>query len=94
VVVRYEGTPGWVGLLAHYLEEEGLEVDYEPPFERKGALPEPTTVVLLYVAFKAGNIVTDAVTEVAKEELKAAIRHGIAKWRERGRGGKVTLEEE
>ena len=33
VYISYTGNPAWVRMLVEMLEEDGLEVDYEPPGE-------------------------------------------------------------
>lgn len=89
-MVRYEGPPGLVGVLAQDLRDEGLEVSYEPPVEHRAQFPDPVTVVVIYAGIKTA----DAVAELGQEALKAAILHAIARWRERGRPGEATLKKE
>ncbi len=87
-MVRYEGPGSAVRGLAGCLRDEGLEVSYRPPPEFR-SFPEPATLVLIYVGMK----VAEVVAEVAQEELKAALRRAIAKYRERGGPGEITPEE-
>ena len=59
-VVRYAGPAPFAGLLVQRLEEQGVEVEWEPPLERRGAgdIMEQVVVPLLvtgaYDAIRAG----------------------------------------
>jgi hypothetical protein len=62
--VTYTGNPSLVGLLAHLLRQDGLEVQYEPPMEERGLSDVPQDVLV-------GVLVTGTSAAI-KAGLKAA----------------------
>jgi hypothetical protein len=76
--IRYEGGPARVGALAQELREAGVEVEYEPPTEERGA----------------GQIAQDVVIGIAANGAYEAIKTAIARFREHHPHSIVELEED
>jgi hypothetical protein len=68
--VRFRGSPSFVGMLAQMLRDEGLEVDYAPPLEDRGA-GDTLVEVVLYVAGKGVDV---AVVALVGDKVGAAIK--------------------
>jgi hypothetical protein len=77
--IRFRGPASLVGALAQMLEEQGLTVQYEPPFERKALGVDIAALVL-------------AVT--GHPDIRRAMAAGIAKFKERfPDGGDAQIED-
>ena len=68
--VRFRGSPSFVGMLAQILRDEGLEVDYAPPFEDRNT-GDTLVEVVLYVADKGVDV---AVVALLGDKVGAAIK--------------------
>jgi hypothetical protein len=76
-VVRYTGPPPFAGILVQRLEEQGVEVEWEPPYEQRGA----------------GGIMEQVVIPLLVTGAYDAIKVGVRLFRERFPRGTVTVEE-
>ena len=84
--IVYEGGPRGLAMLAQALRGEGLDVDYEPPIEERGAGQDALRAVI-------------HVTEVMRDEAVGAVvveaaRRAIAKVRQRLPGVKAKIEDD
>lgn len=64
--ITYEGPPALTGLFAQMLRDEGLEVDYQPPIEKRGGAADIMVAV--------GLTVSSTVAQIYGDEIKAAVR--------------------
>lgn len=76
--LRYEGPTPLISALAHWLEAEGVEIDYDPPLETRDL---NTALAVASVLLAATGNITD-------------IRAGVRKFRERfsRSGAKVAFD--
>lgn len=68
--ITYRGGPGEAHILVRMLRAEGVQVDWEPPEERRDL----------------GGALQDYVVELLATGTVAAISYAIGKFRERARG--------
>lgn len=78
--VRYQGPAPFVGLLAKYLREEGVEVSYAPRVEERGA----------------AEIAQDVIVNLSCVGVAGAIKYAVQKFRESrlGQNAKVEIEDD
>jgi len=76
--LRFEGGPARVGALAQELREAGVEVDYEPPTEERGA----------------GQIAADVVVGIVANGTYDAVKTAVGRFRERHPHSTVELEDD
>jgi hypothetical protein len=81
-ILTYTGDPALVSALAQALRQEGLDVDYERPSERRGAGEYADAIVELTVSGVAVNAITTG--------CRAAWR----KFRERFPGGATVTSDD
>lgn len=86
--LAFRGSHAEAAHLAACLGEEGLDVSYSGPIEKRAQFSDVAHVFVFYIGAK----VLDAVVELGKDALKGSIRRGVAKYRERG--GKGQIDEE
>ncbi len=68
--LRYTGSPTFAGLFAQTLRDEGVVVEYEPPFERRDAASMVEAVTVFFIC----------------RGSEVAIKAAVDKWRARSRG--------
>ena len=64
--ITYQGPPALTGLFAQMLRDEGLEVSYQPPIEKRGGAAEVMVAV--------GLTISSTVAQIYGDEIKAAVR--------------------
>lgn len=75
--VTYKGPARGAARLAQVLQEEGLEVQYQPPIERRiGGIETALEVVVLWVGDKVANAVVG-------ESVDSLVKKAVAKFKER-----------
>lgn len=77
--LRYEGLPAFASALAQMLQEEGVQVTYQPPVEGRGAVTDMAQDVIV-------NLVTIGST--------AAITAAVERFRRRFRDVRVEEEDD
>lgn len=76
--IIYEGPAHFAGLLAQMLREEGVQVDYEPPLEERGAQ----------------EFARDVIVDLTASGMGAAIMLALQKFDQRMRGRATARIEE
>jgi hypothetical protein len=82
--LTYRGPARGASALAQMLREEGVEVSYTPPVERRD-ITQVAEVLIIYVGMKATDKFTDAA-------LDAAVKRATTRWRQRFGGRGATIE--
>ena len=77
VEVTYKGPPGLASRFVSYLESEGAEVDWEPPYEQRGASEIVSTVVVTLTVYG-----TRAMIEAARSRFHERWPKSEIDWRE------------
>jgi hypothetical protein len=68
--VAYSGPPALASAFAQMLREQGLEVDYTPPLERRGAETDAIAAVIGF-AVNSGGQATIALVRAAVDRFRA-----------------------
>ncbi len=68
--LRYTGSPPFAGLFAQTLRDEGVEVEYEPPLERRDVASMVEAVTVFFIC----------------RGSEVAIKVAVEKWRAGSRG--------
>jgi hypothetical protein len=77
--ITYAGSSARVGQFAQMLQDEGVEVEYEPPVERRGTGSDIAVGVIVYILTKGGDAAINAVVHRFRRQVPQA---------------KITIEDE
>ena len=77
IEVTYEGSPELVGQFVRYLEAEGAEVEWEPPYEQRGASEVVQAAVVTMTVYG-----TRAMIEAARSRFRERWPKAEIDWRE------------
>jgi hypothetical protein len=68
--ITYEGPPAIAGLFAQLLRDDGIEVSFDPPKERRDGTAEVAVKVVMFLADKVGDAAVAAALGAAVAKLK------------------------